>query len=253
MTVVRGHTIIVCPCCGTSYRTPQYSSISLMAFGYWTDGEMDDAVSSVNDGLRKCQCGSYYLLRDAVRVDFSGASGVPNAQRVNPSDLPEAIRRASSPLVELAARRNYWRHLNDAYRTLYRAHRDSEEAESDARWLDEWRATLTPWQRLIQRLKNTQPPQSLAPFDRPFTIPPYTPTAEQLDNMKRLLTLILVGVARDSRTDWLEVAELHRELSQFDAAAAALINCAADHQRATKNVIDQQIRRRSAAPIRYLQ
>jgi hypothetical protein len=251
MTIVSGHAIIASPCCGTSYRIPQYSSINLMAFGYWTDGEMDDAVSSADGGLRKCQCGSYYLLRNAVSIDFPDASGIPNAQWVKPADLPEAIRTASSALVEMVARRDYWRHLNDEYRTLYRAHRDGEEAESDTRWLEEWRATLTPLQRLIQRLKKTQPPPPPASFTRPFTTPPYTPTTEQLGNMKRLLTLILAESAGRTWVDWLEVAELYREQGSFQEARDSLSRYNDDHTSVTAKVLAEQIWLRSGAPIRY--
>ena len=118
MTIVSGHKVIASPCCRTSYRIPQYSSINLSACGYWTDGEKESGLYPVGNGLRKCQCGAYYLLRDAVSVDFLDASGVPNAQWVSPSDLPEAIRTASSAMVELAARRDYWRHLNDKRTSL---------------------------------------------------------------------------------------------------------------------------------------
>lgn len=225
--------------------------MNLSAYGYWTDGEKESGLYPVGNGLRKCQCGSYYLLRDAVSVDFPDASGIPNAQWVNPADLPEAIRTASSAMVELAARRDYWRHLNDEYRTLYRAHRDAEDAESDTRWLEEWRATLTPWQRLIQRLKKTQPPAPPASFKRPFTIPPYTPTTEQFDNMKRLLALILAGLADDAWIDWLEVAELYREQELFQEAQDALGRYIDDHSSLTKGFLAEQITKRVSAPIRY--
>ena len=154
-------------------------------------------------------------------------------------------------MVELAARRDYWRHLNDQYRTVYRAHRDAEEAESDTRWLEEWRATLTPLQRLMQRLNKTQPPPLPATFNRPFTIPPYTPTTEQLDNMKRLLTLILAGHADDAWIDWLEVAELHREQGSFQEAQDALGRNTDDHSSVTAKVLAEQITERVSAPIRY--
>jgi hypothetical protein len=154
-------------------------------------------------------------------------------------------------MVELAARRDYWRHLNDEYRTLYRAQRDAEEAESDTRWLEEWRATLTFWQRLIQRIKKTQPPAPPASFNRPLTIPPFTPNTEQLDNMMRLLTLILAGSAEDAWIDWLEVAELYREQGLFQEAQDALGRYIDDHSSVTAKVLAEQIAERMSAPIRY--
>ena len=225
--------------------------MNLSAYGYWTDGEKESGLYSVGNGLRKCQCGFYYLLRDAISIDCPDASDVPNTQWVNPADLPEAIRTASSAMVELAARRDYWRHLNDEYRALYRAHRDAEDAESDARWLKERRATLTPWERFTQRLKKTQPPLPPDTLNRPFTIPPYAPTSEQLDNMKRLLTLILAGSADDAWIDWLEVAELYREQRLFQEAQDALGRNTDDHSSVTAKVLAEQITERVSAPIRY--
>lgn len=251
MTIVSGHKVIASPCCKTSYRIPQYSSMNLSAYGYWTDGEKESGLYPVGNGLRKCQCGSYYLLRDSVNVDVPDASGVPNAQWVHPADLPEAIRTASSTLVELAARRDYWRHLNDEYRTLYRAHRDAEEAEADTRWVEEWCDTLTPWQRLTQRIMRTQPPLPPATLNRPFTIPPYAPTSEQLENMKRLLSLILAGLADDAWIDWLEVAELYREQGLFQEAQDALRRYIDDRSSVTAKVLAKQIARLVSAPIRY--
>ena len=45
---------------------------------------------------------------------------------------------------------------------------------------------------------------------------------EQLDNMKRLLALILAGAADDAWIDWLEVAELYREQGLLQEAQDAL-------------------------------
>ena len=103
----------------------------------------------------------------------------------------------------------------------------------------------------MQRLNKTQPPPLPATFNRPFTIPPYTPTTEQLDNMKRLLTLILAGSADAAWIDWLEVAELYREQGSFQEAEDALGRYIDDHSSVTKGVLAEQIAERVSAPIRY--
>jgi hypothetical protein len=72
-----------------------------------------------------------------------------------------------------------------------------------------------------------------------------------MQNMARLLALVLNETDQSSKADQLEVAELHRELGQFEAAADALSSCNEDHQQVTKRVISEQIELRSAAPIRY--
>jgi hypothetical protein len=110
---------------------------------------------------------------------------------------------------------------------------------------------LTPWQRVIQRIKKTQPSAPPASFKRPLTILPYTPTAEQLGNMKRLLTLILAGSADDAWIDWLEAAELYRERGLFQEAQDALGRYIDDHSSVTAKVLAEQIGKRVSAPVRY--
>lgn len=85
----------------------------------------------------------------------------------------------------------------------------------------------------------------------PFTIPPHTPTTEQIDNMKRLLALILAGLADDAWIDWLEVAELYREQGLFQEAQDALGRYTEDHLSVTKGVLAEQIAGRVSAPMRY--
>ena len=58
------------------------------------------------------------------------------------------------------------------------------------------------------------------------TYPEFERTPEQIDNMQQLLLI----VERSSSPDWLEVAELHRELGEFDKALACLDHVAAEEQ-----------------------
>lgn len=69
--------------------------------------------------------------------------------------------------------------------------------------------------------------------------------------MALLLALILNEADQSGKADQLEVAELYRELGQFEAAEEALGACSEDQQQVTKQVISEQIQLRSAAPIRY--
>jgi len=86
---------------------------------------------------------------------------------------------------------------------------------------------------------------------RPFTVPPFHPSAEQVENMTQLLTLIRAGGDAPFKANALEIAELHRELGQFDAAALASSAWTEDYYEVTKQVIDEQIAQRCASPIRY--
>ena len=141
--------------------------------------------------------------------------------------------------------------MNDGYRVHYRAHREKEKEKADAKWRDDYFACLPFLPRVIHKLLRSKPPWDYPKPERPFTVPPYKPTTEQTQNMARLLALILNKTDQLSKADQLEVAELYRELGQFEAAAQALSSCNEDHQQVTKRVISEQIELRSAAPIRY--
>ena len=69
--------------------------------------------------------------------------------------------------------------------------------------------------------------------------------------MARMLALILNETDQSGKADQLEVAELYRELGQFEAAEEVLGACNEDVDQTTKEIIGEQIELRSAAPIRY--
>jgi hypothetical protein len=187
---------------------------------------------------------------DTISLEIEAGPEVPEAKDVNPADLPKIIANASSPRLEVMARRNYWRHLNDDYRDQYRAHRAVEDATANTWWRRLYRASLTTLQRASRKLLVTKPKPAAQP-KRPFTVPTYNPTAEQLDNMKRLLTLVLDGAEESFKIDWLEVAELYRERGDFEQAQDALSRCNDDQQGVTWSVISNLVDARSIGPVRF--
>ena len=192
-------------------------------------------------GLRMCQCGTAFLLRDTISLDIDASEGVPNTSYVEAAQLPQIIATTKSAHVEVTARRNYWRGLNDEYRVIYRAYRDNEQALEQAQWFGDYYASLPAWQRPFRRLLGSKPQENFPKERRPFSAPPYTPSSEQLDNMARLLTLILAGSAAEDWVDWLEVAELYRELGLFDEAREILSRCKDDQQGVTSGVISRLV------------
>ena len=124
MTIIRGVRIMASPCCGAQYSFPRYVSMNFMAFEYWTDGWRDGSLMPNDEGLRRCKCGQYLLVRDMVAVDTADASELPYMDWVPDEQLPECIAQAGSDEIEVAARLGYWRHLNHPYRERYRQHRD---------------------------------------------------------------------------------------------------------------------------------
>jgi len=251
MTRIFARTIIASPCCKALYATPKHGSMNFMAFGYWTDGEKEHSLMPTDGGLRMCQCGTAFLLQDTISLDINAGDEIKAPEHVEFAQLPQIIATTKSPHVEVTARRNYWRDLNDEYRVTYRAYRDMEQALEQAQWYDDYYASLPTWQRPFRKLLKSKPPDNFPKDRRPFSAPPYTPSPEQLDNMAKLLTLILAGSAAEDWIDWLEVAELYREQGMFDEAKDALGRCPEEQQRVTKGVIAGLVDGRSIAPVRF--
>ena len=205
-------------------------------------------------GLRKCKCGQFYLLREATALGLEAGPETAHTQFVDTADLVDAIR-ASSPTVELVARREYWKHLNDPYRELYRAHRQAEDNAAKEKWDAEWHAAKPDTRPVLRRFLDRvlrKKPAVPPPMDiRSFSVPPYQPSDLQIRNMKRLLELILEKTHEPYGPDMLEVAELYRELGRFEEAQDALKKCPADDIGVPEKLMESLIRESQSAPIRY--
>jgi hypothetical protein len=150
------------------------------------------------------------LQRELVEMAEVNETDLPWPPRVPPEDLPLAIAQARTPAVELAARRDYWQHLNHAYRDLYKAHREAEDAATQAAWEAAHPDQRTAWQKLR---KLERRPQYQAAPDRPITFPVFEASPEQRKNMQALLQLIQATGEKIG----LEQVELHRELGVWAA------------------------------------
>lgn len=205
-------------------------------------------------GLRKCKCGQFYLLREAIKLGLDAEAETPQAEFVDAADLADATQ-SQSPTVELAARREYWKHLNDPYRELYRSHRQTEDQAAQDKWDADWhdanpdrRPVLRKFLDRLLRKKPASPP----PMDaRPFSAPPYQPSELQIRNMERLLALMLQKLHEPYGPDMLEAAELYRELGRFEEALDALKQCPADDIGVPEKLMESLINDEQRAPIRY--
>jgi hypothetical protein len=222
--------------------------------GYWTDGAKEHGLMPGGGGLRKCKCGRFYLLREAIKLGFEAGPETPHTEFVDAADLVEATQ-STSLTVELVARREYWKHLNEPYRELYRAHRQAEDQAAQEKWDAEWHAANPDkrpvFRTFLDRVLRKKPP-SPPPMDtRPFSAPPYEPSGLQVQNMERLLELILDKSHEPYGPDMLEVAELNRELGRFEAASVALSQCPSDDNGVPEKLMDRLIEKRQTAPVRY--
>ena len=248
MTIVRGVRIVFASCCGAKYATPRYASMNFMAFEYWTDGWREGSLMPNDEGLRRCNCRKFVLMRDLVEVEAAETSDLPHIEHVPDELLPECIANAHSEDMEVAARLEYWRHLNHTYRQKYREHREAEEAATKAQWEAANPDRRTWWDKLRRR---ERPIYSRSP-DSPFTYPLYEPTDVQLQNMRRLSKILLAwGSVSRPTYDALTLAELYREQGRFDEAQVIMLTLVEDEEDVTRSLIAKLIKDKQSAPMRY--
>jgi hypothetical protein len=244
MTSVSGYNINKTACCGTQYKTNRYRSMNFMAWEYWTDGYRGYSLMPNDNGLRKCKCGNFYIMRELQHIAQVDESELPYTEDVQLDELPQAIAKARTPEIELAARLDYWHHLNHPYREQYRAHRKIEEAATKAAWEAENPDTRTWW----QKLRKLPAPTYERPKGSPFTYPAYELTKVQTENLKALQKLSTQhAVALDPTTR----AEIHRELGQFAEALQLLETLDEKDQDITSRLITKLAKEENVTVIRY--
>ena len=197
-------------------------------------------------GLRQCKCGNFYLLRELVTISESDTADAPRPVYVKPEDLPSAIASARSHEIELAARLDYWQHLNHAYRDQYRAHREAEESSTQATWEAANPDQRTWWQRFRNAKRD---PEYLLSPDRPVTYAPFDPSDEQRENMLSLLRLL--GTGDYPQRYAFEISELQRELGQFYEATQSLKAINMEDAGFAGKLLAELIEARETAPVRY--
>jgi hypothetical protein len=228
MTRIAGYELIGSPCCRTIYAKARFSSVNFSSSAFWTDGRRENSLMPNDGGMRKCKCGKYFLLSDCTTNGLDAGENPNFPQHVHESELPYAIQTASSESVELAARRTYWMYLNDSYREKYKSHREAEDTQTKLMWALEWNKE-NPDKRSITRkfcdiLLRRKAPNAPPAKDKPFTFPDFRPTEIQIENMLRLVKLVINLQENFNKHYPVELAELYRELGMFDEAISLLKN-----------------------------
>ena len=235
MTSYSGFNLVATKCCGAVYSTPRYSSINMSASEYWTDGARVHSLMPTDGGLRRCKCGTLYLMKSTFNVGFEEERTAPNPQFVNDSELEGLLKTDLSPEVETVVRRRYWRFLNEPYRDLYRAHREIEDLKFQRR-----NGFFNKILKKIGLLRG-EPANG-----EKFTVPDFVPSQDFCNNLECLLALIGASESHDH----LEITEILRELSRFEEAEKALVMLA-DDVSTTANLLRQLVGERASAPYRY--
>lgn len=247
MTRISGVCILASRCCGERYAHPRYSSMNFSASAYWTDGWREDSLMTNDEGLRRCKCGQFVLLRDMIEIGTAESSELPYMDRLPEASLPECIANASSKEMEVAARLGYWRHLNHEYRERYRLHRSTEEAATEAAWVMANPDRITWRDKLLLR----KPPTYSRPKGSPNTYPAFEATEEQLHNMKYLCEAIFDLHAESHGGYTLELTELYREQSRFDEAESMFSSIDGEEAGVAGRMIAKMLKEKDPAPIRY--
>jgi hypothetical protein len=248
MTSISGYRIIASPCCDARFSAPRYASMNYSAHEYWSDGRHVHSLAPTDGGLRRCTCGAYFLQRNAIEIcrisSEENQETLPAAQ-VTDEELASLLTQPLNEDVELVVRRRYWRYLNDPYRELYRAHR---QAVNDA-VKESNKGATTFWRTLGGILPGTKPPKPalIVPPSRVFTVPPLNATELQRGNMQVLLSLLL----KSEKPDPIEIAELHRELGDYDEAQKAIEMFKEAEHRASR-LIRKLIAEKVNEPMRWI-
>jgi len=255
MTRIAGYELIGSPCCQTIYAKARFSSVNFSSSAFWTDGRRENSLMPNDDGLRKCKCGTYFLLSECSTTGLDAGENRNFPERVHDSDLPNDIQTANSFSVELAARRTYWMYLNDSYRKKYKSHREAEEISTELAWASEWHKANPDNRNTISKIIDVlllRKRQSVPPAkDKPFTFPDYRPTEIQIENMLRLVKLV-TDRPDNFRTNYpVELAELYRELGMFDEAISLLKNISEENHDKVTDLLTQLAVQKISAPLRY--
>lgn len=253
MTMSQGLRIQAAPCCGARYRYPNYTYLNFMAFEHWTDGWCNGTLMPTDEGLRQCRCGQFLLQQDLVTIEFVETSDLPFIDHVQDQQLPACIAQAQREDLELAARLEYWRCLNHPYRRQYHQYRQAEEAAHHAAW-QACQAALGNHQN---GPRQPAPPAHQRLPGSTFSYPPFQPTQEQRDNMRRASQLLATLEPQTQprnlreRDRRLTLAELYREQSLFEQAEQVLAGFPPDERDMADKLIRHLTHQKDPAPIRF--
>jgi hypothetical protein len=255
MTRISGYELIASPCCRAIYAKARFSSVNFSSSAFWTDGKRENSLMPNDGGLRKCKCGTYFLMSDCTMTGLDAGENPNFAQHVHATELTLAIQTANSESVELAARRAYWMYLNDSYREKYKSHREAEEISTDLHWTSEWNKTnpdnRSPIRKFFDIILRRKAPSAPTAKGRPFTFPEFEPTEIQTKNMLRIVELATSHPEKYSKDYPVELAELYRELGIFDQAISLLKNISLKNQDTVTELLLKMSVEKNTAPIRY--
>ena len=263
MTRTSGRTILKTPCCGTTYCDKAYASINFSAAEFWSDGRRVKSLMPDGVGLCRCRCGAYFLSRQCEQIGELPLPNpaAPDGWETMEIDLPDYLRKQLPQDASDADHREVeLRWLRRTYDTRPAAERALDppnlEELTDAECgsviatspkdRDVMIAARRGHWRHLNDLHREVYREYMATHSQ--GLPDFEPTEEQEVNMRALVDLLdgSDGASYD------EVAEIYRELGEFDLAAAAVAKAVPDRWGETlAPLLRSLIEKRYKTPVRY--
>ena len=221
MTSTNGYRVIKSPCCGKKYASPAYMSINYSCWEFWTDGRAVNSLSPQDGGLLKCICGKYFLNRQAESGSIIYNPLPPPPKNWESEEVWSGFLRGGQ------SRRDYllakYDFRPESEREQERLAKPPEEMVVKDEELVDLLASgcsnsevLMVARRRYWRYLNDEYRKSYRKHIKlnPDTYPIFSPSQLQRNNMLQLIQLIEI----EDNPDYLELAELHRQLGNFEAA-----------------------------------
>jgi hypothetical protein len=252
MTSISGKNVLRTPCCGTFVSTAAYGSINLMAHEHWTDGRNVGSLMPGDGGLRVCSCGVYYLIGDCehvMRIPHPKPKALEGWESTKsnwwtrflgkPTKADIMLRYDTRPPHEIEAEQikvPESMHVSDSSMPDVFNQKNANTSLLIVARRRYWRFLNDPFREIYREHRKLHGE----------TFPYYSPTDAQADNMIKLIELL----DRPHSSNWVEIAELSRELGDFEVANSALtFDKGSDNK--FKDVVGRLIDIKVASPARF--
>ena len=252
MTSISGKNVLRTPCCGTFVSTAAYGSINLMAHEHWTDGRNVGGLMPGDGGLRVCSCGVYYLIGDCehvMRIPHPKPMAPEGWESIKsnwwtrllgkPTKADIMLHYDTRPLHEIEAEQikvPQSKHVPDSSMPDVFNQKNSNTSLLIVARRRYWRFLNDPFREIYREHRKLNGE----------SFPDYSPTDTQADNMIKLIELL----DRQHSSNWVEIAELNRELGNFRHAYVALTTHRG-HEKSFKTIIQNLVNLEIRCPARF--
>ncbi len=224
-----------------------------MANEHWTDGRAVGSLSPTDGGLRRCTCGSYFLLSQSESLELIRKKE-PVREITRSLQIEAWLRRKSGETTTQAMERLFGVRQVTAIEAIQIPIPPVAERVSDSElpellatnFTDHemlivarrryWRCLNDGYRAVYRTHKDTSPE----------TYPAYEPSTVQIDNMLRLMLML----EEIPPSNFFEIVELHRELGEPEKALK-ILSAIKDQTNVFARISYELIAAGSSGPARY--